>query len=196
MANKVDKSYRDLQAEVRKQTGIIFPVSIVVLWKEFGWREKRIAKLLEQVKKVLDEIGTDGRGRSPIQVLDEETGIEMKLDGENRSYTEKSYLYSERWKRDKHRLSAAQIIYANQQQKKFVAPNLLSTFCVALHRHYGFGFERLSRFMAQADDLRREYGEQPDNYSELFNKTTGMELKKMPFYSGKGMNKNERHTVQ
>lgn len=185
MANKVDKSYRDLQAEVRKQTGIIFPVSVIVLWQNFGFRDKRIGDVLEHVRAVLNELINDPQERSPIQILDEETGIEMRLDGEKRPWREISYLNGKAWKRDKHRLNAAQIIYANQQQKKFVAPNLLSTFCVALHRHYGFGFERLSRFMAQADDLRRKYGEQPDNYSELFNKTTGMELKKMPFYSGK-----------
>lgn len=185
MASKMDKSYRDLQAEIRKQTGIIFPVSVIVLWKNFGWRGKRVGDVLEMVKKVLDELAEDPEERSPIQILDEETGIEMRLDGERRSYKDISFLYGPRWVRDKHRLNAAQIIYANHQQKKYVAPNLLSTFCVALHRHYGFGFERLSRFIMEVDAIRREYGEQPDNYSELFNSTTGMELKEMPFYSGK-----------
>lgn len=185
MASKVDKSYRDLQAEVKRQTGTIFPSAIVALWQGFGWRQKRIADLLERVKTVLDEIGADGDERSPIEVLDQETGIEMRLDGETASYKTKSYLFSERWKRDKHRLNAAQVIYANTQQKKFVAPNLLATFCVALHRYYGFGYERLCRFMAMVDEIRRKYNNNVDEYTELFERTTGMKIQTMPFYTGK-----------
>ncbi len=186
MGNKVDKSYRELQAEVRRQTGIIFPAAVVALWTGFGWRQKRVSDLLERVKDVLDELADDPQERSLIQVLDEETGIEMRLDGEKRTWREISYLNGRLWKRDKHRLNAAQIILANTNQKKYVAVNLLSAFCVALHRHFGFGYERLSRFIAAVDAIRHEHNNNAEAYTALFEQKTGMRIQSMPFYDGRG----------
>lgn len=134
---------------------------------------------------VLDELAHDPDERSPIQILDEETGIEMQLDGETRKWYEISYLNGNLWKMHKHRLNAAQVILANNNQKKYVAVNLLATFCVTLHRYYRFGFERLCRFMAMVDETRRKYNNNVDEYTKLFESVTGMKIQAMPFYTGK-----------
>ena len=137
--NKVNKSWKDLQAEVRKQMTIIFPVATIVFWDSFGWRRRKISDVLNACKGVMDEEIKKGGDRSMIQVLDEETGIELTIDEKGRSWRDIIYLNSELWKKHKDRFTPAGVILANVSQKKYVAPNTLAAFCIALHRLYGWG---------------------------------------------------------
>lgn len=184
--DKLNRSYQQLQAEVKRQMHIIYSVSVSVLWETFGFRDKRIWRFLESTKTVLDTFKDDEQERSPIQVLDEETGMEFRLDGENHSWRDIIYLNGEKWMKNKNRMNAAQVIYANNQQKKYVAVNMLAVMCITLHRCFGFGWERLSRFMAAVDGYRTQFNNDIASYSQLLFEKTGMRVENMPFrYEGR-----------
>lgn len=180
MANKLNRSYNALRAEVKKQMTIIYPAVYVALWQN-GWRADRLSKVFNEVKNVMDEVIQSGNDKSMIQVLDEETGIEMTLDENGRSWREIVYLNSELWKIHKSRLTSTGVILANNSQRKYVAPNILAAFCVALHRIYGWSHVRLSRLMGQVDQIRMDLGEEPKRYSALLEKETGVKPETLPF---------------
>lgn len=178
--NKVNKSHAELQAEVKKQMKIIFPSAIIAMWS-FGWRTKKISGVLNAVKATMDEALRSCADKSMIEILDDETGVELTIDEKGRSWREIIYLNSELWKKHKNRFSPAGVILANISQKKYVAPNTIAAFLITLHRMYGYGHERLSRFAAVLDDVRRELGENPNLYSKKLSEITGLDVRELPF---------------
>ena len=63
-----------------------------------------------------------------------------------------------------------------RQQIKWIAPQVMACIMIALHRKYGFGFDRLSRFYAQIDEVRGEYGNDPDRIREGCRQLTGIDV--------------------
>lgn len=49
-----------------------------------------------------------------------------------------------------------------EQEKRFrrqideMAPKIYAAFCIALHRHYGFGYERILRVLIESQELWHE----------------------------------------
>lgn len=52
----------------------------------------------------------------------------------------------------------------------------MACIMIALHRKYGFGFDRLNRFYAYVDAVREEYGNDPDRLREECRKLTGIDV--------------------
>jgi hypothetical protein len=74
------------------------------------------------------------------------------------------------------RMSEAQWIYMRRQQIKWIAPQVMACIMIALHRKYHFGFDRLSRFYGQIDEVRGEYNNDPDVIREECRKLTGVDV--------------------
>jgi len=169
MNRTVLNAYKKIGVEMNKQVNIILPAAAVVLWKQFGWRKVRILRRLVTTSKVVNECGQMGPMKSVMQMLEEETGIELQLSGYP-SYHEFSYLDSNKW--DGKGLTKPQMVAMYGKMAKWIAPQIIAGICLALYRDEGFGAERLGRFISGLDAIRKELGEVPKSYKELLEKET------------------------
>lgn len=166
------KVMKDITKEMHKQIDIFYAAASVIWWKEYGWREKRIMRRFDTTTKLWDECNEWGVKKSMLQMLEEETGIEMSLSGYDRSYHEFSYLDGSVW--DGKLLTIPQTIYMHQQQRKWLAPLILACICLSLHRDEKWGADRIARFISQVDAMRQEYGERPDRFRKLMEEVTDL----------------------
>lgn len=164
------KATQTLTRELHKQIDIMYAASAVVWWREYGWRSTRILRRFEKTTKIWDECNGWGAKKSMLQMLEEETGIEMRLSGYDRSYHEFSYLDGDAW--DGKMLNNAQLIYMHQQQVKWLAPLVLACICLMLHRDEHWGPERIAKFIGYVDAMRQELGENPEKYRQLMREVT------------------------
>lgn len=96
--------------------------------------------------------------RSMIRMCEEETGIEVQ-NGSGKSWKELPYLNASL---DTAKMTNAQWVYMRRQQIKWIAPQVMACLLVALHRKYGFGFGRCSRFYGRVQEIEAEFGMDPE----------------------------------
>ncbi|MBR3360892.1 MAG: hypothetical protein IKG39_06110 [Lachnospiraceae bacterium] len=166
------KARQDLSREMDRQIDILYAASAVVWWVEYGWRTTRIMRRFQTSTEIWTECADYGVSKSMFQMLEEETGIEMSLSGYDRSYHEFSYLDGDAW--DGKLLTLEQTVYMHQQQKKWLAPLILASICLSLHRDDHWGAERIAKFISQVDKMRQEYGERPDRFRKLMEEVTDL----------------------
>ena len=176
--NAVNKAVGKLQKELKKQISIIFPAAAVVLWQQFGWRKVRIMRRFATAQEIAHECGRYGPAKSMLQMLEDETGIELQLEG-YQSYHDFQYLDSEKW--DGKGLTRPQMIAMYGKMAKWTAPQLLAGLCLALYRDEGFSTVRLGRFIQGVDALRKGLGENPDAYRKMLEETTDIDPKDLMF---------------
>ena len=174
--NALKKSQVDLNREQLKQLDIIYPACALVWWRDYGWKETRIMRRFLTTQTVWDECADYGLEKSIFQMLEDETGIEMMLDGV-KSYHEYAYFDAAMW--NGKPLDMAQTIYMRQQQKKWIAPMILASVCISLHRDEKWGYERLADFISKVDGLRRDLGEDPKAYYQKLYDVTGINWRTM-----------------
>lgn len=170
--NPLKKVEMELNREMAKQIEILYAASSVIWWRDYGWRSTRIMRRFDTTTKVWGECADHGIYKSMLQMLEEETGIEMQLSGYDRSYHEFSYLDGDAW--DGKFLTLSQTIYMLQQQKKWLAPLILACICLSLHRDEHWGADRIAKFISQVDKMRQEYGERPDRFRKLMEEVTDL----------------------
>ncbi len=149
------KADNELNAEMHKQVDMIYSAAAIAFaryWND-GWGPKRIISLFEKTAETWDECG-ESNDVSMLQMLEDETGIEIKIRETDKSWHELAYLNSS-IKMD--RMTKAQWIYMRQRQKLWIGAQVLACMFLALYRKYGFGPQRLLRLMEQIDDIRDEF---------------------------------------
>ena len=130
---------------------------------------RRFASAME----VMQELKT--KNLTPLEILEEETGIELQMDGE-RSYHEFMYLAHDVPMRQ---MTDAEIIYMRNRSVKFASLILLSSLCVVLHREDGWGFERISRFLYRMDLVRKLLGDDEQKCMDFMLNNTGKDPRGM-----------------
>lgn len=175
-SSALKKAEKELGKEQLKQLDIIYPACAIVWWTVYNWRETRIMRRFLTSQEVWFEEDEGGRNLSIFQKLENETGIEMSLDG-LKSYHEYAYFddkvsCGKGW-------SEAKEIYLRQQQKKWVAPMILASICISLHRDEGWGYERLSAFVQKVDAVRKELGQDETAYYKKLLEVTGINWRSM-----------------
>lgn len=170
--NALKKATQELNKEMDKQIDILYAASGVVWWTEYGWRTTRIMRRFQTSTEIWTECADYGVSKSMLQMLEEETGIEMQLSGYDRSYHEFSYLDGDAW--DGKLPTLPELIYIRQQQKKWMAPLILASICLTLHRDEHWGADRIARFIGQVDALRQKLGENPEKHKALMREKTDL----------------------
>lgn len=159
-----------LEQEGRKQCFIIYGASAIALWRHYGKRQQAITRLFDITFEVWQDCARTNQ-HSMIEMCEKETGIEVQ-NGEGKSWRDLPYLNASL----NPRMSPAQWVYMRRQQIKWIAPQVMSCIMIALHRKYGFGFERCGKFYQQVDAVREEYGNDPDVIREECRKLTGIDV--------------------
>ena len=146
------KACRELEKEIIDQCYIGYSAAVLALKRNWGWGKKRITNLLGKSQEIWMECAGDVN-KSMIQMLDEETGIEIQ-NGDGKSWKDLAYLNS---KINTDRMTKAMYIYMRREQKKWAAPQVMACLLLALHRREGFGYDRCQRFVAQVDEIKAQY---------------------------------------
>lgn len=175
--NATQRANARLDKELRRQADILIPCASIVLWEEFGWRKVRIIRRFQTSIEVANECTEAGTSKSILQMLEDETGIELQLEGYDKSYHDLKFLDPTGW--DGRPPTTKELLYIRARQKKWLPMLLLAGLMISLHRDEGFGYERLVRFMTGIDNLRREYGDDAKPYRRLLQERTGIDPKEI-----------------
>lgn len=158
---KAEKSFFKYQ---REQLRIIDVVCFLTLYR-MGWD---VDKIIDRFNKATD-VWLECRDKrvSAFTLLEEETGIEIALDGE-KSYTEFDQLHYRTGT-----MTSAEYIYSLHRRKRWIAPMILACLCLALRRVDNWSDEELETFVSKTSEMRRMYGEDSKKYRNLLTEETG-----------------------
>jgi hypothetical protein len=146
---------RKLSEECNRQFFIMYGSFGIALHDNWGWGQKRVLNLYETTDKIWHEIGETNR-KSMLQLLEEETGIELRLTDSDRSWHELRFMNCEVDDQMKQ-LTLGEAIYMRMQQTRWMSAMIQACLLLALYRLHGFGPERLSRLLNQVDDIREKH---------------------------------------
>lgn len=154
-----EKALRDaerrMEEECNRQFFVMYGAFGIALHDNWGWGQKRVLDLYRTTDDIWHEVGETNR-KSMLQLLEEETGIELRLTDSDRSWHELRFLNAEVDDQMKQ-LTLGEAIFMRMQQTRWMSAMIQACLLLALYRLHGFGPERLSRLLGQVDDIREKY---------------------------------------
>ena len=146
------KIENELNRELNRQVALIYSAAAIALHRHLGWGRARIVSLMEMTSEVWHECAQTNE-KSMIQMLEEETGIEIQ-NGSGQSWRDLAFLNA---KIRMDRMTRPQWIYMRKKQMQWIAPNVTACIFLSLYRRYGFGATRCGRLSAQIEEIQREF---------------------------------------
>lgn len=165
------KANADLEAEGRKQCFLLYSATALALYRHWGKRKQTILSLFEITGDVWHSCASTN-DYSMIEMCYQETGITVTNES-GKDWEDLLYLNG---KFPDKPMTNAQWVYMRQQQKKWIAPQVMACIMVALHRKYGFGFDRLSRIYSQIQDIEAEFAHNPERIQKAARELTGINI--------------------
>lgn len=168
-----------LNSEVGRQMGILFPATAIALVKMHGWGPLKIEHFFDETSKIFDECGAGGTEVSIIQMLDERVGISLKADPNGKEWRELCFLNHNipLGSPNKTQFTEAQFYAMRVQQIKWLAPAILAAEFIALHDKYHFSRPMLADLMAEIDATRKRYRQNEKRLSKALYELTGINTK-------------------
>ncbi len=151
---KVMQADRELEEEIKRWEVISFAAAVLAMHRYYGWTRVQLLEMLEHCAVICRDCSSTNQ-LSLIQMLDEETGIELQ-NGDDRSWKELAYLNASL--KPGQQMTTSQWIYMRNRQKKWVEPQLMACILLGLHRMKGYGFTSLKRIYSQIAGIEAEYG--------------------------------------
>lgn len=162
--NAIKKAEQSCIKYQKNQLRMINCASFVALFRE-GWKADKIIERFNDATDIWRECKE--KKTSTFALLEEETGIELALDGE------KSYTDFEQLRFHTGTYTPEKYIYSLHRRKRWVAPMILSCLALALRRVDGWTDEKLEEFLRITDEIRKTCGEDVRNYINLMVDETG-----------------------
>ena len=151
---KAMKADRELEEEIKRQEVIAFSAAVLAMHRYYGWSDNQLRGMLRFCAVITASCASTTQ-LSLIQMLDDETGIELQ-NGDGRSWQELAYLNASL--KPGQQMTTSQWIYMRNRQKKWVEPQLMACILLGLHRMKGYGFTSLKRIYSQIAGIEAEYG--------------------------------------
>lgn len=170
--NPIAKAQQKIEAEGRKHLFRIYSATAIALWRHWDKRTEAINRLFDMSHDIWKECAAD-HDHSMIQMCETETGIEIQ-NGDGKSWEDLLYLNGT----IPQQMTTAQILYMRQRQLKWIRPQVMACMLIALHRKYGFGFDRCGRIYKQIEDIEAEFGRDPEKLREACYKLTSIDVAK------------------
>lgn len=148
----------------------VFACTILALKRYHGYGRQRIGATIDQISILFKECG-ETMEKSMIQMLEEETGIEIQ-NGQGKSWRDLPYLNDSKW--DGKPLPRPQLIYMRQQQKKWIMTSMIATILLAMYRVYGWSTKRDEQLLSEINMIRDEYGHDPKKMKKAAEEETGI----------------------
>jgi len=169
----VRRASMELQREMEKQVNIVYSAAAIALYRYYGWRGKRILDLLKMTQDAWNECAKDPN-TSMLKMLEDETGIEIRARGIERSYHELDFLNGNPAKA--RPMTSAEIIYMRKRQKPWLNPQIAAALLLALHRKYGWSGERDARLLQYKDEIESEFNWNPVKLLETAEAEVGISI--------------------
>jgi len=165
------KACERIETEGRRQCFLLYSAAALALHRHWGKKKVTIIRLFEITGEVWHDCAEDNT-RSMIEMCEKETGIEIRNES-GKSWEDLPYMNATL---DTSRMSYAQWIYMRQQQVKWIPAQVMACIMVALHRKYGFGYDRCARFYEQVREIEAQYGMDPERIRMACIKETGIDV--------------------
>lgn len=166
----LQKAYQKLEIEGRKHCIVLYSAMGIVLWKHYGKRGQAVRNLFDLSREVWKACARD-HDSSMIQMCEKETGIEVQ-NGSGTSWHDVWFLNGYL----PETMTSAQVLYMRQQQIKWVRPQIMACLMVALHRKYGFGYDRNARIYQQIEETAQEFRNDPKKIRRVCMELTGIDV--------------------
>lgn len=165
---------RELRGEINRQIDLVYGAGGIALHNLYGFGEKRVAAVFEQVQNIWTECGSDIRLSMP-QMLEDETGIELRESETGKSWHDFKFF---QYDPDEKLPTAPQFILIRKRQKQWMPVAVLAAFLLALHRSQGFGPARIQRTIEEIETVQRTYHNKPDTLNRMCKTITGVTIEK------------------
>lgn len=133
------KIEREMDQELDRQVRLIYASTAIALKRACHWEKQGILKLMDLTHEVWEECAATNQ-KSMIQMLDEETGVELQ-NGSGKSWQDLAFLNA---RIDMGQMTLPQWIYMRQQQKKWIPAQVTACILLALKRKCGFDEEQIA----------------------------------------------------
>jgi hypothetical protein len=188
----LEKLQRKLDMEAEKQGYIMYGSVCIALWRYWGWRTQRLSKLIDVSEALWNECISYGNDKGMIQMLDEETGIELRLSEDGRSWREFDFLNGN-LKIYGKQMSYPQIITMQQGQLRWLGTLVQAGIFLALYRKERFGYERIKRLIGQMFDIQDEYDNDAEKIRAACEQITNIRLQKTVMIRKEEKSKEEHY---
>lgn len=158
MQKLIVKADREVTAEGSKQIDILYHAMAIALYRYHGWRGLRIERLVHVSHETYEDCAKSN-DISMIELLWNETGIDLIREDSNRPWYDIMYLNSD--KDDGRPMTSAQVLAMLQNEKKWIASQITASILLSLHRKEGWGEERLFKFFTELEDVKHEFNCDP-----------------------------------
>ena len=165
------KATRRIESDGVRHCFVLYGATGIVLWREWGRRAEAIRRLFRLSREVWRDCAKD-HDHSMIAMCEAETGIEIQ-NGDGVSWHDVAYLNGSL---NPGMMNEAQWLYMRQQQIKWIRPQIMACLMVALHRKYGFGYERCARIYQQIEATALEYRNDPKRIRKACMELTGIDV--------------------
>lgn len=167
------KAMQSIEAEGRKSIDMMLCSALIALYRNWGYRKWRLSRLMQETQNAWNECAADPN-TSMLMMLEQETGIELRLEGCQKSYHDLIYLNGTA--AGNVNLSPAQWYYMRAEQCKWMGVQVLGSMFLSLHRVFGFGAQRLTTVLGQIDGIKTEFGRDSRKIRKYCEELTGLDL--------------------
>ena len=165
------KATKRIETDGIKHCFVLYGAMGIVLWRHWNKRVVAITSLFDLSRAVWRDCAKD-HDSSMIQMCEDETDIEIQ-NGDGVSWHDVAYLNGSL---NPGMMNEAQWLYMRQQQIKWIRPQIMACLMVALHRKYGFGYERCARIYQQIEATALEYRNDPKRIRKACLELTGIDV--------------------
>lgn len=161
-----------LQKEMEDAVKIVYSAAGIALWQNNGWRKGRIIPLLEETGTIWNECARQA-DVAMLRMLEDETGIELRARGCDKSWHELDFLNGDNPARQ---MNIQEFIYMRQRQIPWVEPQITAAMLLALHRLHGWSGARDERLLRQAEAIEAAHRWRPAKMVEACREITGVNI--------------------
>lgn len=170
----IAKATKELQDSMDRSIDIYYSCAAIVLHKKYRFGSEKIKDIIKASHDSWLEVG-DCNNISLVQLLDEETGIELANDyGE--SWEQFSYLNSKKW--DGVIPNWGYLVKVRHKEATWTNATALSGILIAVNRNCNFTQGKLIKLLADIQEFKAEYENDVPKLLRTVKEETGIELVK------------------
>ncbi len=171
----IKKADAALHDECRRQVMLVYGAAAVALKNKWRFGQQKILDVFDSTDAVWQEVGGDSRV-SMLSLLEEETGIEIRLTNSSASWRELEFLNGEMNRYEN--ITKAQYVYMRNRQRLWMGAMIQACLYLALYREYGFRSVKLRHLMEEIENIRAEQNQKEKRVLDLCSRETGINIVK------------------
>lgn len=172
----ISQAEKNIHTEVKRQIDILYHAAGLVL-HDYGWNREQIEDFACVSNDIYGECADNAT--SLIQMLYDETSIELKRSDGSQSFKDVLYLGD---KDQTKPLSAPEYLIMKQNQLKWVPAQITASIILALKRIRDWDDEQCGMFFEDLEDMKWRYDSDPQLLIHTSKQLTGFYLTEEAYY--------------